>query len=879
MVLRCESCSAEIPNHPLTFPKCASNFARFRERGHVAGDGRLETAGTIPACHGAYSPEAPTAAEKKLNAVDYSRAFYYGSLFELRAAYSRPLDFQEGRSCMEKTLVVVESPAKAKTIKKYLGPAYEVKASVGHVKDLPKTADKTAGSSGRKISSQSAVLGVNVEQGFAPQYEIIPGKEKIIRELRESAKKAERVLLATDPDREGEAIAWHLSEELKKPQKAIFRVLFNELTERTIKEAVASPVRLDRNKYNAQQTRRILDRIVGYQISPLLWDKVQYGLSAGRVQSVALRLVVDRQNAVETFAPQEYWSITALLQADVPPAFEAKLVEVGGEKVRVEDVHTAAALVTRAREHPFKVVEVKRRERTRKPPPPFITSTLQQEASRKLKLTSSRTMRIAQQLYEGIELGTQGSVGLITYMRTDSPRIAPEALTAVRGYIKDEYGPRYLPEKPHVYKGRKTAQEAHEAIRPTSMELTPEKVARFLDKAQAALYALIWSRFVASQAAPAVFDVTTADVRSGKLLFRVTGSVMKFDGFLRIYGQSKDQDPETANGEKDDADRLLPPLKEEDILKLQEVSPRQHFTQPPAVFNEASLIKELEELGIGRPSTYAETITTIQKRKYVDVQDKKFRPTLLGRIIAGLLVDSFPKLVNSRFTADMESSLDLIEEGSASWTETLESFYGPFQSDLQRAKKAMKNIKRDGIPTQEICPDCGGSLTLRSGRYGLFLGCSSYPDCGYTRNVAAEKAPPAEPRPTEEICECGSHMVIKEGKAGPFLSCSRYPECRKARPLGTGVKCPKCGEGELTRRRTKKGKAFYSCNRYPECDFSLWNKPVSQSCPNPACDSPIMEQRVGGKQGAYLQCPKCKHKLVPEGGPVESETAPKRQVG
>jgi DNA topoisomerase I len=778
---------------------------------------------------------------------------------------------------MDKTLVVVESPAKAKTIKKYLGPAYDVKASVGHVKDLPRTADKTAGSSGRNSPGAGPVLGVNVERGFEPQYEIIPGKEKIIRELREAAKKAERVLLATDPDREGEAIAWHLSEELKKPQKAVFRVLFNELTEKTIKEAVASPARLDRNKYNAQQTRRILDRIVGYQISPLLWDKVQYGLSAGRVQSVALRLVVDRQSAIETFVPQEYWSITALLESGQPPAFEAKLVEDHGEKVQIQDVYTAGTLVARAREHPFTVADVKRRERTRKPPPPFITSTLQQEASRKLRLTSSRTMRIAQQLYEGIELGEQGSVGLITYMRTDSPRSAPEALSAVREYIQAHYGAAYLPLKPHVYRGRKTAQEAHEAIRPTSMELTPEKVVRFLDKSQAALYALIWNRFVASQAAPAVFDVTTADVRSGKLVFRVTGSVLKFDGFLKIAGQAKDQDSDTVDGEKDEADRLLPPLKEGDVLKLQDVTPRQHFTQPPPVFNEASLIKELEELGIGRPSTYAETISTIQKRKYVDVQDKKFRPTLLGRIIAALLVDSFPKLVNSRFTADMESSLDLIEEGTASWTETLETFYGPFQSDLQRAKKAMKNIKRDGIPTQEICPDCGQALILRSGRYGLFLGCSSYPECGYTRNVAAEKAPAAEPRPSDEVCECGAAMVIRESKTGPFLSCSRYPECKKARPLGTGVKCPKCGEGELARRRTKRGKLFYSCSRYPECDFSLWNKPVNQACPNPACDSPIMEERGGGKQEAFFQCPKCKHKIVPE--TVPGETSAKRQAG
>jgi len=780
---------------------------------------------------------------------------------------------------MEKTLVVVESPAKAKTIKKYLGSGYEVKASVGHVKDLPRTADRPATRSGREKSEQSPVLGVDVENNFRPHYEVIPGKEKIIHELREAARKAQRVLLATDPDREGEAIAWHLSEELRKPHDTVFRVLFNELTERTIKEAVASPGRLDENKYNAQQARRILDRIVGYQLSPLLWDKVQYGLSAGRVQSVALRLIVDRQRAVETFVPQEFWSITALLEAHEPPPFEAKLVEADGKKIDIEDPETAAALTAQAGKHPFEVVDVKQRERSRKPAPPFITSTLQQEASRKLRLTGTRTMRIAQQLYEGIELGKEGSVGLITYMRTDSPRIAPEAVVAVRGFIEAKYGPKYVPATPNVYKGRKTAQEAHEAIRPTSMEFTPEKVAPFLDKAQSALYTLIWNRFVASQAAPAVFDNTTASIRCGSLLFRVTGSVLRFDGFLRIYEQEQAEDSGAAEGEKADTDRPLPSLKKGDPLALRQLLPRQHFTQPPPPFNEASLIKELEELGIGRPSTYAETVTTIQKRKYVELKDKKFRPTLLGRIIAGLLVDSFPELVNTRFTADMESSLDQIEEGKTSWTETLETFFRPFQSDLQIARKAMKNIKREGIQTQESCPECGAPLVLRSGRYGLFLGCSAYPGCAYTRNIPREEAPAKEPIPTDEKCVCGAAMVIRDGKTGPFLSCSRYPECRTARPLSTGVKCPKCGKGELAQRRTRKGKTFYSCTHYPDCDYSLWNKPVSVDCSNPECDSSIMEERYSKKEGMFLQCPKCKKKLTDTGEIADKGTKTRRRAG
>ncbi len=474
-------------------------------------------------------------------------------------------------------------------------------------------------------------------------------------------------------------------------------------------------------------------------------------------------------------------------------------------------------------------------------------------------------MRIAQQLYEGIELGDAGAVGLITYMRTDSPRIAPEALTAVRSYIRSKYGPEYLPERPHTYKGRKTAQEAHEAIRPTSMDLPPEKVARFLDKAQMALYTLIWNRFVASQTAAAVFDMTTANIKSGELIFRVTGSVMKFDGFIKIYSQDKDEETARDDGEKEDAGRLLPPLKPGDNLVMEKLLPRQHFTQPPSAFNEASLIKELEEQGIGRPSTYAETVSTIQKRKYVELQDKKFRPTLLGRIIAGLLKDSFPKLLNTRFTAEMESFLDLVEEGKASWTETLQDFYGPFQSALQKAKESMKNVKREGIPTQAACPECGSPLLVRSGRYGLFIGCSAYPACAYTQKIAEDTVPSAEPIPTDQKCpQCGAPMVIRSGRTGQFLSCSRYPECRAAGPLTTGVACPKCGIGELARRRTKKGKTFYSCSRYPECDYSLWNKPVSVACPNPECDSTIMEERAAENQQVFLQCPKCKTKLANE---------------
>ncbi len=536
-------------------------------------------------------------------------------------------------------------------------------------------------------------------------------------------------------------------------------------------------------------------------------------------------------------------------------------MEDHGNKVEISEVDEAETLVNRAGQNPFVVTEVKNRERTRKPAPPFITSTLQQEASRRLRLAGTRTMRIAQQLYEGIELGAEGSVGLITYMRTDSPRIAPEAVAAVREYVEKTYGKRYVPDQPHYYRGKKTAQDAHEAIRPTSMALAPQKVAPYLDKWQLALYTLIWNRFTACQAAPAIFDQTTANIASGELLFRVSGSVMKFDGFTRIYSQST-EDEETQTGPNgNDDERSLPALRKGDILELQAITPRQHFTQPPPLFNEASLIKELEELGLGRPSTYAETVSTIQRRKYVELVEKRFHPTLLGRIIAELLADSFPRLLNTRFTAEMESSLDLIEEGRASWIDTLKDFYDPFVSDLSNAKKAMKNIKREGITTGEACPDCGKPLLVRSGRYGLFLGCSAYPDCAHTRNIPAQSAPTPEAVPTDKICECGSPMVMKQGKAGPFLACSRYPECRVARPVGTGVKCPKCGKGELVQRRTKKGKFFYACDKYPECDYSLWNKPVEMKCPNQECGWPVMEQRSNSKSGSgFFQCPQCKAK-------------------
>ncbi|MGD9819214.1 MAG: type I DNA topoisomerase, partial [Desulfomonilaceae bacterium] len=578
--------------------------------------------------------------------------------------------------------------------------------------------------------------------------------------------------------------------------------------------------------------------------------------------TVALRLIVDRQNEIETFDPIEYWSITARLSSKTPPVFEAKLVEQHGQKIDIPNVTIARELVDRANQFDFVVHKVVKKERSRKPYPPFITSTLQQEASKKLRMSSNRTMRIAQQLYEGIELGSEGSVGLITYMRTDSPRVSPEFSQTARLFIEKTFGSRYSPAKPNVFQSKKLAQEAHEAIRPTSLEFTPEKVARFLDKAQRDLYELIWRRFLASQAAPALFDMTTVLIKCDDLMFRVNGSILKFDGFMKIYGGSQESEESDDSDDKNDNDRRLPPLEVGEILRLEKIIPRQSFTQPPAAFTEASLIKELEEQGIGRPSTYAETVSTIQKRKYVHLKDTKFKPTILGRIIAGLLVECFPRLVNPKFTAEMESLLDLIEEGEASWTQTLSEFYRPFQNSLKQAKSAMKSVKREGIITGETCPECGDRLLIRAGRFGLFLGCLSYPECQYTRKIVDDESEIKEPLISDKLCECGAPLVIRDSKTGPFLSCTRYPECKNTYPLTTGVVCPKCGEGELIERKTKSRRTFYSCSKYPKCDFSMWGKPQLFKCPNPECDSTVMQRSIGKKQGPSLLCPKCGKKIM-----------------
>src|SRR5712671_6787579 len=661
---------------------------------------------------------------------------------------------------MAKALVIVESPAKAKTINKYLGKNYLVKASLGHIKDLPKKD-----------------LAVDVEHGFEPRYEVIEGKKKLIQELKAAAKKVESVYLAADPDREGEAICHHLQEEIdgdskgkgkKKAGPAFFRVMFNEITSRGIKKAFETPGQVDIHLVEAQQARRVLDRLVGYKISPLLWDKVRRGLSAGRVQTVALRLIVDRERQVRAFVKQEYWSIEAQLGARKPPVLKAKLAKRDGA---------------------YTVTSVSTREKKRNPVPPFITSTLQQEASRKLRFSVKRTMMLAQRLYEGVELGTEGSVGLISYMRTDSTRVSNDALDDVRGLIKDRFGPQFCPESPNVYKSKKDAQDAHEAIRPSSARRAPEDVAQYLQEDELKLYRLIWMRFVASQMPPAVFDQTTIDVAAkGKdgatYMFRATGSVPKFKGFLEVYEEGKDQKDE----DDEELKHRLPVVAQGEELKFKSILPEQHFTEPPPRFNEATLVKELEADGVGRPSTYASILSTIQEREYVKKEGGKFVPTELGMVVTDLLLESFENLFDVKYTAFMEEKLDEIEEGKLDWRAAMAEFYERFQKDLEHAERNMTDIKRMEEPTDQICEKCGKPMVIKWGRHGKFIACTGYPECTNTREIAQEGVTEQD---EQEYCEnCGRPMVLKKGRFGQFLACTGYPDCKTTRRLDQAKKIP-----------------------------------------------------------------------------------------
>ncbi|MBW2060554.1 MAG: type I DNA topoisomerase [Deltaproteobacteria bacterium] len=797
---------------------------------------------------------------------------------------------------MKKALLIVESPAKARTIRKYLGPEFEVKASVGHIRDLPVNR-----------------LGVDIEHEFTPEYVSIKDKQKVISALKKAAQGKEVIYLGPDPDREGEAIAWHIADALKAKGREFKRVLFHELTPKAIRHAISHPEELSIQRFESQQARRILDRLVGYQISPLLWDKVKRGLSAGRVQSVALKIIIEREREIFAFEAEEYWSLIARLEAE-SREFTARLIREGQKKIELKTGDITQKIIDLVKDAPFIVHEVVSKERKRNPLPPFTTSQLQQEAFSRLRFPTRRTMSLAQRLYEGVELGPEGAVGLITYMRTDSVRIAKEALTEVRGLIKDRFGQSYLPQDPNIYRNRKGSQDAHEAVRPTSALRTPEQVKPHLSPELLALYELIWKRFVASQMKAAVIDQTSVDIKADRFIFRATGSVIKFKGFLEVYGAVEKEGKE-----------VLPPLQEEAVLDLKELLPKQHFTQPPPRFTEATLVKELEDNGIGRPSTYAAIISTLRDKEYMQQAKGQLAPTELGFLINDLLVDNFPGIMNVDFTAGMENDLDEVEEGRAEWSEVLKRFYRPFEAELHQAEKKMLDLKREGLKTDIKCDLCGSDMVLKWGRNGPFLSCSRYPECSNAKDYIRDErgrieAVKPQAVETEEVCEkCGRPMVIKKGRYGPFLACSGYPECKntrpidrkqedlpplpsgmekvcdkcgsplivkrsrmgnlfiacanyprckRARPFPTGVKCPKKGcQGELVERPSKKG-VFFGCSEFPKCRFTLRSRPVNRSCP--VCGFPYLievpkRDVVEGSSAPALRCPNrnCDYKTEP----------------
>jgi DNA topoisomerase I len=811
----------------------------------------------------------------------------------------------ETEDTLAKGLVIVESPAKAKTIQKYLGKGYTVEASLGHVKDLPKS-----------------TLGVDIDNDFDTEYIVIPGKEKVVAKLKKLALGVDTIYLAPDPDREGEAIAAHLAEELgddskskKKKKKEenghqrFRRVTFNEITQRAVREAFEHPRDIDRHLVDAQQARRVLDRLVGYQVSPLLWDKVRRGLSAGRVQTVALRLIVEREREIKAFEKKEYWTIDAHLAAAKPPAFDARFLGKGEDKVEVTNGEDAEKIRAALEHADWVVRSAEKKERRRNATPPFTTSKLQQDSSRKLRFSVKRTMMIAQRLYEGVELGEEGSVGLITYMRTDSTRVAPEALTEVREYIGSTYGQEYLPQSPNTYKEKKDSQGAHEAIRPSSAARHPDQIKQYLKEDEFKVYKLIWQRFVASQITPAVFDQTTVDIdaKSGAdtFWFRVTGSILKFDGFLKVYEESKEGKDE----EDEELKHKLPALEAGQKLTLRELKPEQHFTEPPPRYNEASLVKELEERGIGRPSTYSAILSTIQERQYVQKLGGKFTPTEIGLVVTDLLVENFRDIFDVQYTARLEEELDEIEEGKEGWTDALADFYKKFQKDLRYAEKHMENVKRMEKPTdekcercgsplvikwgkhgsfyacssydkenpesctftkenpinlpdldtadvqettqEEYCENCGRTMVLKRGRFGQFMACTGYPDCKTTRRLDQGKKVPDIP--LDEKCpRCERNLMIRHGRYGEFTSCSGYPDCKYVKQNFIGVKCPLCEDGELVEKKARKGNTFYGCSNYPKCKFTSANKPIAEKCPKCGNDR-LVEKYL--KSGPVIACP------------------------
>jgi DNA topoisomerase I len=791
---------------------------------------------------------------------------------------------------MAKALVVVESPAKAKTINKYLGRNYKVIASMGHVRDLPKSK-----------------LGVDIREDFEPSYEVIASRKKVLKDLKDAAKESDDIYIATDPDREGEAIGWHLAEELGATnRKKIRRLMFNEITKRGILSALEHPTSINKQMVDAQQARRVVDRLVGYKISPILWDKVRRGLSAGRVQSVALKLVCDRESEIDAFVPEEYWNITARLAAAIPPEFDAKLQKRDGAAIKVGNQEEADAVLADLKQADWVVASVTTKERKKNAVPPFITSKLQQAARFPVK----KTMMLAQQLYEGIELPGEGSVGLITYMRTDSTRVSEQAITEVREHIGIKYGPDFVPEKPNAYKTKADAQDAHEAIRPTSMQYDPETVRPHLTPDQLYLYRLIWNRFVASQMPPATFDETTVDINAAQYVFRVKGSVPKFAGWMAVYNQetiAEGPGPDAVTPEDEDGSGILPPMQEGDRLELRELKPEQKFTQPPPRYSEATLVKALEENGIGRPSTYASIISVIQARDYVNKIEGRFKPTMLGRMLVDrLLSPAFDDILDVEYTRNLEEDLDKIEEGTSNYKKTLGSFYKKFEKDLKRASKEMINLKEGVEPDPPVaCDKCGKPMVIKAGKFGLFLACSGYPECENTRELETPE-PGAEGEGLDETCEnCGRPMTMKRGRFGQFLACTGYPECKTTRKIITtkqgmtaakpdqilDEKCPKCesnlvlkhgrfGEftacsnypackyvkqkstglvcpkdgGDVVERKSKRGKVFYGCANYPDCDFVLWNKPILEPCPQ--CGERFLIEKITKRHGRQLLCHK-----------------------
>lgn len=753
-------------------------------------------------------------------------------------------------------MVIVESPAKARTIGKYLGAGFKVVASQGHVRDLP-----------------ARSLGVQINQGFKPSYQVIPGRKKVIDVLRKEAEKADEIYLAADPDREGEAICFHLRELLdEKRTRAVFRVLFNEITKGAILEAFDHPLEIDSKKVDAQQARRILDRLVGYKVSPLLWKSIRSGLSAGRVQTVALRMIVEREREIQVFVPEEYWEFRAQLEGDAPPPFEAAAFRYNGRKFSVHNQETADRILGELKDARYVVDSVGRKERKRRPVPPFITSKLQQEAVRKLGFTVKKAMSVAQRLYEGVELGPEGSVGLITYMRTDSTRVSESALQEVRELIARDYGELYLPGKPIQYQTKQGAQDAHEAIRPTSMSRPPGEIKGFLDRDELKLYTLIWNRFVASQMNPALYDQTEIVVKAGPVDFKAVGSIQRFDGFLRVY--RADEGEGVSNQEAGEG-TALPEIAAGQELRLLDLARDRKFTQPPPRFNEASLVKALEEKGIGRPSTYQQILANIQNRDYVHREEGRFLPTPLGMAVNDLLISNFSDLFGYDFTAKLEKGLDQIEEGKAAWVETLKEFYESFRTQLKAAEESVGRVRVE-VTTDEKCPECGKPMVMRRSPYGPFLGCSGYPDCkGRVALVKSDgKLVPRTEVPAGLDCpKCGSPLVRKRGRFGEFVGCSNR-ECRYIHRETTGVSCPECGKGELEEKRTKRRRVFYGCNRYPECKFLIWQKPIPVPCP--LCGHGYLVEKTTKREGTVRSCPTagCGHReVVVEGAEVRAERA------